>query len=82
MSSYPFSPNGGISTNALAEQLSLKPESIRVRLCNTGSYFGVVPKKLPNNRLIWPSNSYQLLVEERTSGGLLSQDVTEGAIDE
>lgn len=31
------------------------PQSVRVRLCKTGSYFGVVPKKLVNGRLAFPA---------------------------
>lgn len=30
------------------------PQSVRVRLCKTGRYFGIVPKKLANGRLAFP----------------------------
>lgn len=50
-----------ISTETLATQAHVKPSSIRVRLCRTGSYFGLVPDKLPNGRLSWPGDSYERL---------------------
>ena len=33
----------------------VKGQSVRARLCRTGSYFGVVPKKLANGRLAFPA---------------------------
>lgn len=30
-------------------------QSVRARLCRTGSYFGVRPLKLANGRLVWPA---------------------------
>lgn len=33
----------------------VKGQSVRVRVCRTGSYFGIVPKKLANGRLLWPA---------------------------
>ncbi len=50
-----------ITTNEFAKALSLKPQSIRKRYSLTGSYHGVRPIKLPNRRLLWPSNSVQQL---------------------
>jgi hypothetical protein len=32
----------------------VKEQSVRARYCRTGSYFGVIPKKLANGRLKWP----------------------------
>ena len=37
-----------ITTETLAARLGLKPGSIRHRVCITGSYFGLRPRKLPN----------------------------------
>lgn len=45
------------STNDFAIGLSLRPQSIRKRFNQTGSYFGLRPLKLPNGRLLWPVNS-------------------------
>lgn len=45
--------------NLSAEQFAalnqVKAQSVRARLCRTGSYFGVVPLKLASGRLAWPS---------------------------
>jgi hypothetical protein len=54
-------PHPRITTEILAQALGLKPASIRVRLCRTGSYFGIRPIKLPNGRLLWPSDAVEQL---------------------
>jgi hypothetical protein len=52
------------STKQFAASLDLRQQSIRKRFCLTGSYFGIVPKKLPNGRLLWPSDAViRLLLE-------------------
>lgn len=56
----------GLSTNELARLVAVKPASIRIRLCETGSYFGVKPMKLPNGRLLWPADSLERMVEYRS----------------
>lgn len=50
-----------LTTEVLANALGIKPQSIRVRLCRTGSYFGLRPTKLPNGRLDWPPDSLERL---------------------
>lgn len=45
------------STEEFAVNQLVKAESVRSRYCKTGSYFGVIPKKLANGRLAWPSHS-------------------------
>ncbi|SMF95162.1 hypothetical protein SAMN02949497_2508 [Methylomagnum ishizawai] len=52
-----------LSTEAFASQLNIKPQSIRARVCRTGSYFGILPKKLPNGRLLWPSDASERLLQ-------------------
>ena len=42
------------TTAQFAGKYLVKPDTVRTRYCLTGSYFGVVPKKLPNGRLVWP----------------------------
>lgn len=42
------------TTAEFAVKYLVKPNSVRTRYCLTGSYFGIVPKKLPNGRLAWP----------------------------
>ncbi|WP_425471631.1 monooxygenase [Salinisphaera japonica] len=53
-----------MSTAAFADSIGAKAGSIRVRLCQTGSYFGIKPKKLPNGRLLWPADSVERLLGE------------------
>lgn len=52
-----------ISTEQLAEQIGLKPQSIRARVCRFGSYFGIVPNKYPNGRLGWPPDAKERLLQ-------------------
>jgi hypothetical protein len=49
------------TTETLAAGLGIKPQSIRARVCRTGSYFGLRPAKLPNGRLLWPADAIQRL---------------------
>ena len=46
----------GINTEEFAARRLVKPESVISRLCRTGSYFGVRPRKLENGRLLWPED--------------------------
>ena len=63
-----------LSTQALANVLSCAPATIRKRHSTTGTFFGVQPKKMPNRRLLWPSDSVgQLLdIASRGQAGKLS----------
>lgn len=51
----------GISTEELAALLRLKPQSLRAALCRDGHYFGLRPRKLPNGRLLWPTDAVERL---------------------
>jgi hypothetical protein len=42
------------TTAEIAKANLVKPQTVLKRLCLTGSYFGIVPNKLPNGRLAWP----------------------------
>jgi hypothetical protein len=44
------------STEQFAAENLVKAESFISRLCRTGSYFGVIPRKLANNRLDWDTD--------------------------
>ncbi len=55
-------PRPRISTESLAALAHVKASTIRLRLCRTGSYFGIQPDKLPNGRLSWPADSYERLL--------------------
>ena len=52
-----------ITTDELASLLSIRPQSIRKRFCQTGGYFNVRPIKLPNGRLMWPADALAQLSE-------------------
>lgn len=52
-----------LTTDEFAAGLGLAAQSIRKRLCQTGSYFGIVPLKLPNGRLMWPANALEALMD-------------------
>lgn len=54
-------PTSGKSTEVLATELGLRPASIRVHLCRRGSYYGLIPERLPNGRLLWPGDSVERL---------------------
>lgn len=54
-----------LTTEQLASALHLRPQSIRKRYMETGSYHGVRPVKLPNRFLAWPTDA----VERLLSGG-------------
>ncbi len=43
------------SAEQFAALNQVKAQSVRARLCRTGSYFGVVPVKLANGRLAFPA---------------------------
>ncbi len=57
------------TTELLAKKLGILPQSIRSRVCKTGSYFGITPQKLANGRLLWPANSLDLLKGNNSAGG-------------
>lgn len=44
----------GRSTQQFAADNLVKAQTVRKRLSQTGSYYGVVPEKLRNGRLRWP----------------------------
>ncbi|WP_321924535.1 DNA-binding protein [Burkholderia sp. BCC1998] len=52
-----------ITTDELAALLSIRPQSIRKRYCQTGAYFSLRPVKLPNGRLMWPADALDKLAE-------------------
>lgn len=53
-----------LTTNELALVLSLRPQSIRKRYSQTGSYFRLRPMKLKNGRLLWPFDAVSQLTKE------------------
>lgn len=57
------SPTPKLSTIELAQEIKILAQSIRKRYCETGSYYGLRPTKLPNGRLLWPADSAAHLLE-------------------
>ncbi|MDH6150538.1 MULTISPECIES: hypothetical protein [Paraburkholderia] len=52
-----------ITTEELAALLSIRPQSIRKRFCQTGAYFSLRPVKMPNGRLMWPADALDKLAK-------------------
>jgi len=44
-----------LSAEQFASLNQVKAQSVRARLCRTGSYFGVIPRKLASGRLAFPN---------------------------
>ena len=53
-----------IPTQKFAESLGVQSASVRRALCVRGDYLGIVPRKLPNGRLLWPAAELDLLLRE------------------
>lgn len=48
-------PKYELSADQFASLNQVKAQSVRARLCRTGSYFGIKPMKLMNGRTAWPA---------------------------
>ena len=44
-----------LTTVEFAKLHGVRPRSVRQRLSDTGSYYGIRPQKLVNRRLLWPA---------------------------
>ena len=51
-----------LDTEQLAQLLHIKAGTIRRGLCVNGHYMNIRPVKLPNGRLIWPSEPVEKLL--------------------
>lgn len=60
-----------MKTSEFASMTGLKPQSIRVRFQKTGSYYGIIPFKLPNGRLVWPEDSQTRRFQAHISGNVV-----------
>ena len=49
--------NCSLSTEEYASRRKVKPESVRAQLSKSGSYFGDVPIRQANGRLLWPDET-------------------------
>ena len=57
-----------LDTSQFAERQGIRPQSLRVRLSETGSYFGVRPLRLANRLLRWPDVTV-ISLGQRDQGG-------------
>ncbi|WP_175902902.1 DNA-binding protein [Burkholderia seminalis] len=57
-----FAARPFLTTEELASMMAVRPQSIRKRYMETGSYHGVRPVKLPNRFLAWPNNALEQLM--------------------
>ncbi|MFM0031182.1 hypothetical protein PQR70_33700 [Paraburkholderia madseniana] len=56
-----------IGTKELAALLNIKPQSIYKRLCETKTYWGLTPTKLPNGRLLWPADAIERMKQAQST---------------
>jgi hypothetical protein len=63
-----YSVEYALKTSEFAKKVAgdILPQSVHRRYCLTGSYYGVVPKKLPNGRLDWPEDAELKLDASKT----------------
>lgn len=57
-------PAAKITTEEMAAQLRIVPQTARAGLCRNGHYLGLKPIKLPNGKLLWDAAA----VERLTAG--------------
>lgn len=50
-------PKHSLTSAAFGAARGVKGETVRTRYYKTGSYFGAVPIRGPNGRLLWPDNT-------------------------
>jgi len=50
------------STEQAAVALGIRPQTLRASYCRTGSYFGIVPVKMPNRMLRWDAEDIARLL--------------------
>lgn len=55
-------PQTKYSTEEAAAALGIRPQTLRASYCRTGSYFGVVPTKMPNRMLRWDAEAIHRLL--------------------
>jgi len=46
-----------ITTKKLAEMYGVQSDTVRRAYCVDGNYMGIVPRKMPNGRLLWAVDS-------------------------
>ena len=56
-----------LPTNDFAECFKVKGATVRRSYCVNGHYLGIVPKKLPNSRLLWPGSKVNKILDTEQS---------------
>jgi hypothetical protein len=54
-----------LPTREAARVFGVQPQTLRRGFCVDGSYMGIVPAKLPNLRLLWPTEKIREILEGR-----------------
>lgn len=65
-----------MNTEQFAARLGIKAQSVRARVCRTGSYYGERPITLPNGRLSWDDAAPERLL---AAGQAKAPDITVAA---
>lgn len=52
----------GLTTGEFAAQQLVLAQTVRKQYSATGSYFGAVPLRLPNRRLLWPCDAVEKML--------------------
>jgi hypothetical protein len=56
-----------LTTEQVAEIARVKPRTIMLAYWRKGHYYGLSPRKLPNGRLLWPSDARERLLNYEPS---------------
>jgi hypothetical protein len=59
-------PPTKINTQAAADRLGIRPQTLRAAICRQGHYFGLRPIKMPNRLLLWPADGVDRLTQGQT----------------
>lgn len=59
-----------LSTETFAKQHLVESQTVRKQFSATGSYHGIRPVRLPNRRLLWPSDVVENLLKSQQGVGL------------
>jgi hypothetical protein len=54
-----------LPTRDAAQVFGVQGQTLRRAYCVDGAYMGIVPLKLPNSRLLWPTDKIRQILEAR-----------------
>ena len=57
-----------LTTKEVAERMRITSTTVHKRCCAHGDFWGVLPVKAPNGRLLWPVDAIQALLERHEAG--------------